>query len=135
TRDRRLGRDRAGSRPDGSARSALPRRARVRPSAPGRRVRRGVVPRGRPPDPPRAGAIAVTPLGTVRHPIWLVRHASTAWTGVRWCGRADPPLDAQGDAEAAALARGLGPELPASTTILASPAERALATARALADG
>lgn len=77
----------------------------------------------------------MTPLGAVRHPIWLVRHASTAWTGVLWCGRADPPLDARGDAEAAALAAGLGPELPASTTILASPAERALATARALADG
>ena len=27
--------------------------------------------------------------------IVLVRHASTAWTGRRFCGRSDPPLDAE----------------------------------------
>lgn len=68
-----------------------------------------------------------------RGAIWLVRHASTAWTGVRWCGRADPPLDDRGRREAADLAARLSPVLLPSTSILASPAARAVATARAVA--
>ena len=68
-----------------------------------------------------------------RHPIWLVRHASTEWTGVRWCGRADPPLADRGIRDADDLAASLAPELPPTTRILASPARRTLATARAVA--
>jgi len=71
--------------------------------------------------------------GTTSATVWLVRHAATSWTGVRWCGRADPPLDDRGAAEAKSLAASLGPLLPPGTTILASPARRALATAHALA--
>ena len=37
---------------------------------------------------------------TRRRPIILVRHASTAWSGQRYCGRSDPPLDAAGRAAA-----------------------------------
>lgn len=69
-----------------------------------------------------------------RHPIWLVRHASTSWTGIRWCGRADPPLDPRGRVEAKALAARLVPDLPPATVILASRARRAIATARAVAE-
>ena len=36
--------------------------------------------------------------------IILVRHAPTAWTGSRYCGRSDPPLDAAGVAVAHRLA-------------------------------
>lgn len=78
---------------------------------------------------------AATRPSSAGHAIWLVRHASTSWTGVRWCGRANPPLDPRGDAEASALAAELGPELAPDTVILASPAERTLATARALTVG
>ena len=39
--------------------------------------------------------------------IILVRHAPTAWTGSRYCGRSDPPLDAAGVAVAHRLAGGL----------------------------
>jgi probable phosphoglycerate mutase len=69
-----------------------------------------------------------------RHPVWLVRHAPTAWTGRRWCGRADPPLSRDGHRDAAALARTLGAELPDDSIVLTSPARRARATAQAVAD-
>ena len=36
--------------------------------------------------------------------VWLVRHASTDWTGQRWCGTTDLPLNEQGLAEAEQLA-------------------------------
>jgi broad specificity phosphatase PhoE len=67
--------------------------------------------------------------------IWLIRHASTAWTGSRWCGRSDPPLTPTGLAEAVALGATLRPRLEAGTVVLSSPAQRAVATARALAVG
>ncbi len=67
------------------------------------------------------------------HPVWLVRHAPTSWTGRRWCGRADPPLSAAGRVVALALARRLAPELPADGLIWTSPARRARSTARAIA--
>lgn len=70
---------------------------------------------------------------TVRHPILLVRHASTAWTGRRWCGRADPPLNAAGRREAAELATVLATELSTSTVLRSSPARRARSTAAAVA--
>ena len=43
--------------------------------------------------------------------IVLVRHAPTSWSGQRYCGTSDPPLDAAGLAVASELARTLGPTL------------------------
>ena len=66
------------------------------------------------------------------HPVWLIRHAATPWTGTRWCGRADPDLTAAGRRAADALAVQLAPELPADAAIWSSPARRAQATATAI---
>jgi broad specificity phosphatase PhoE len=63
----------------------------------------------------------------------LVRHASTAWTGHRYCGRSDPPLNDAGRAAAAELARDLATNLAPGTRIVTSPSRRALATATAIA--
>ena len=63
----------------------------------------------------------------------LVRHASTAWSGLRYCGRRDPPLDAAGEAHAADLAGELRPTLAPGTRIVTSPSRRARATAAAIA--
>ena len=65
--------------------------------------------------------------------IILVRHASTAWTGRRYCGRSDPPLNAAGRAAAADLARELATTLAPGTRIVTSPSRRAQATATAIA--
>jgi ribonuclease H / adenosylcobalamin/alpha-ribazole phosphatase len=82
-------------------------------------------------SPTRETDIASLP-GALAHPVLLVRHAPTSWTGVRWCGRADPPLTAAGRRVAAETARRLLPMLDAGTTILASPARRTRATAEAI---
>ena len=66
-------------------------------------------------------------------PIALVRHAPTAWSGWRYCGRSDPPLDAHGRAVAARIAAQLASTLPPGVAIVSSPSGRALATARAIA--
>jgi broad specificity phosphatase PhoE len=66
-------------------------------------------------------------------PVILVRHASTAWTGHRYCGRSDPPLDDAGRAAAERLAIDLAAELPPGTRVVSSPQVRALATAEAIA--
>jgi broad specificity phosphatase PhoE len=65
--------------------------------------------------------------------IVLVRHASTIWSGRRYCGRSDPPLTPAGRAEAVALARRLAPTLHPDTRLVSSPARRARATAAAIA--
>lgn len=65
--------------------------------------------------------------------IVLVRHASTSWTGRRYCGRSDPPLDAAGVAAARSLAAALAPTLGGDVLIVTSPARRAHATAEAVA--
>jgi len=67
----------------------------------------------------------------------LVRHASTEWTGLRWCGRSDPELTVRGKAAAERLAAELAVEIAGATAggrrtgpvILASPLRRALETA------
>lgn len=64
----------------------------------------------------------------------VVRHAPTAWSGRRYCGRSDPPLDAPGRAAAARLAAELVPTIPAGIRIVSSPLRRALETATAIAD-
>jgi len=65
--------------------------------------------------------------------IILVRHASTGWSGRRYCGRSDPPLNTAGRFEAAALADRLAPSLAPDTRFIASPSRRAVATAEAIA--
>lgn len=65
--------------------------------------------------------------------IILVRHAPTAWTGSRFCGRSDPPLDAAGMAAAQRLAGELATTLAPGTRIITSPLRRAYATATAVA--
>lgn len=83
------------------------------------------------PGPPPVLAISTV------HPVWLVRHAATTWTGRRWCGRADPALSAAGRATADALARQLASEvaqeLARAITLLVSPARRARETATPIA--
>jgi len=65
--------------------------------------------------------------------LWLVRHASTSWTGRRWCGRTDLALSPEGRAEAVALACCLAPSLPPDLEIRSSPLRRAVETAQAIA--
>jgi broad specificity phosphatase PhoE len=66
--------------------------------------------------------------------IVLVRHASTTWSGRRYCGRSDPPLSAAGRIEAATLADRLAPALAPDARIVTSPLRRAVATARMIAE-
>jgi broad specificity phosphatase PhoE len=68
----------------------------------------------------------------------LVRHAATAWSGVRYLGRADLPLTPEGIEATRIMAAGLATSVPAGVRIVASPSGRALATAeiiRAALDG
>ena len=82
---------------------------------------------------PVAEPAATTFGSALDHPVWLIRHAPTSWTGRRWCGRADPPLSATGRLVAWSLAGRLAPELPEDALIWTSPARRARSTARAIA--
>lgn len=68
--------------------------------------------------------------GTER--VWLVRHASTAWTGRRFCGRTDLPLSPLGRDEAAAMAARLAPTVPRDVLVVSGPAVRARETAERL---
>ena len=66
--------------------------------------------------------------------IWLVRHAATAWTGVRWTGaRSDPELSDAGRGAAEELAATLVDRLPRGTPVISSPSRRAIETARPIA--
>jgi broad specificity phosphatase PhoE len=65
--------------------------------------------------------------------VWLVRHASTEWSGERWCGRTDLSLSAAGVVEARSLASRLAAELPAEVALVTSPARRARETAEPIA--
>jgi broad specificity phosphatase PhoE len=66
--------------------------------------------------------------------IVLVRHAATAWSGVRYCGTSDPPLSPTGLADARRRAASLVPDLPRGVRVLSSPSRRAVATASAIVD-
>ena len=70
----------------------------------------------------------------MRGQIVLVRHASTAWSGSRYCGISDPPLSATGLAETRRLATALEPDLAPDVRLVSSPSRRAVATASAIAD-
>jgi broad specificity phosphatase PhoE len=63
----------------------------------------------------------------------LVRHATTDWTGVRFCGLADPPLNDVGRREARELAAGLASTFPGGVRLVTSPLRRARETADAIA--
>jgi broad specificity phosphatase PhoE len=62
----------------------------------------------------------------------LVRHAETAWSGTRFCGRTDLPLSDLGKATAERLGRELARSLSATIRIVASPRLRARQTAAAI---
>lgn len=65
--------------------------------------------------------------------VWVIRHASTAWSGVRFCGRSDPPLDDAGRRAAVELVRGLARDVPPGVTVVTSPLRRARDTADVIA--
>jgi broad specificity phosphatase PhoE len=64
----------------------------------------------------------------------LVRHAATAWSGVRYLGRADLPLTTAGIEATRMMAAGLATSVPAGVRIVASPSGRAHATAEIIAE-
>lgn len=59
----------------------------------------------------------------------LMRHGATEWTGSRYCGKTDLPLQEGGRTEVRAAALYLQQKLPAGTAIIASPLRRARETA------
>lgn len=63
----------------------------------------------------------------------FVRHGATAWSGVRFCGRSDPPLHAEGRAAVVALATALPPTFAPGVVIVTSPLHRARETADVIA--
>jgi len=65
--------------------------------------------------------------------VLLVRHASTEWSGERWCGLTDVSLSRAGVTEARSLASRLAAELPAEVALVSSPARRARETAEPIA--
>jgi probable phosphoglycerate mutase len=70
----------------------------------------------------------------VTRAIWLVRHATTAWTGVRWTGaRSDPPLSDEGRRAADELGTELAGRVRPGTPVLSSPSRRAVETATPIA--
>ena len=64
--------------------------------------------------------------------IALIRHASTAWSGQRYAGRSDPPLDPAGVQAAARLGWELQGTIGLADRIVTSPLRRARATAEAI---
>jgi ribonuclease H / adenosylcobalamin/alpha-ribazole phosphatase len=64
----------------------------------------------------------------------LVRHAATAWSGTRYCGRTDAPLSSVGREQLAPLVAYLSSVTPGGTTVITSPARRCRETAAAIAD-
>lgn len=77
---------------------------------------------------------AVTATGDAS-PVLLVRHAATAWSGVRYCGRSDPWLSPDGRAAADRLAAALARELAGAArpiVVISSPRRRCRQTARAI---
>lgn len=64
----------------------------------------------------------------------LVRHATTDWSGRRYCGRTDIALSAAGRAQLAPLAAFLGSAIRDRPTVISSPALRCRETAEAIAE-
>lgn len=66
----------------------------------------------------------------------LVRHASTAWTGKRYCGTGDPPLDAAGRGQLPTIAARVDRAICGSPgmVVVTSPLRRARETAEAIVE-
>jgi broad specificity phosphatase PhoE len=66
--------------------------------------------------------------------VLLVRHAATAWSGIRYSGRSDPWLSPAGRAQALELGDAVATRVRAGAevAIVSSPARRARQTARAI---
>jgi probable phosphoglycerate mutase len=69
----------------------------------------------------------------VTRELLLVRHAETAWTGVRYCGASDPPLSEVGRLTADRLAAALVHVVPPGTPIVSGPSLRTTDTATRIA--
>lgn len=66
--------------------------------------------------------------------VWLIRHGETDWNAEgRWQGRAPVPLNASGQAQAAALGRYLAAQQTRYDGFYSSPLLRAMQTAQAIA--
>ncbi len=66
--------------------------------------------------------------------VWLIRHGETDWNAEgRWQGRAPVPLNANGQAQAAALGRYLAAQSTHYDGFYSSPLLRAMQTAQAIA--
>ena len=66
--------------------------------------------------------------------LYVVRHARTAWTGRRYCGRTDVLLTRAGRADATALASRLA-SVASGAMVRTSPLRRAVETAELIAHG
>jgi len=64
--------------------------------------------------------------------IALVRHAATDWSGARYCGRIDLPLNLEGREQLRPLVECLSALAPRGTTVVAGPARRCRQTALAI---
>lgn len=62
----------------------------------------------------------------------LVRHAATAWSGVRYCGRTDLRISRVGREQLGPLVQYLSTVAPSGTTVIVSPALRSRETAAAI---
>jgi broad specificity phosphatase PhoE len=65
----------------------------------------------------------------------LVRHAATAWSGIRYCGRTDEPLSGLGREQIAPLVAYVCAVTPDRTSVITSPARRCRMTAEPIAAG
>jgi len=66
--------------------------------------------------------------------LYVVRHARTAWTGRRYCGRTDVPLTSAGRRDATALGSRLA-SIAGGALVRTSPLRRAVETAALIARG
>jgi len=66
--------------------------------------------------------------------VYLVRHPVTAWTGVRYAGRTDVPLTADGRRQGDAIAAELAARVTGAVGIVSSPLVRARETASRIAE-
>lgn len=65
--------------------------------------------------------------------ITLVRHATTDWSGIRYCGRTDVGLNREGRRQLEPLARFVATLVAPGASVVASPARRCRETATAIA--
>lgn len=66
--------------------------------------------------------------------VYLVRHPATDWSGVRYAGRTDVPLNAEGRRRGAVVASELTARIGGRVGVVSSPLGRAREAARQIAD-